>query len=235
MKGGEMDNTLSFVVRGRYALFTDPYSKIGGDKTSYPVPTYEAMKGVMKSVYWKPTIIWIVKRVRVLNPIRMESKGVKPLNMTSGGNSLAYYTYLADPAYQVEVKFIWNLYRGPEYEADRIEGKHYTIASDMIRKGGRRDIFLGTRECQASVEPCVFGEGKGYYDGRGKQDFGIMFHGFNYPDETGIDELRTRFWKPCMKDGVIEFIRPEDCTMTRFIRKMKATPLASAGLGKEAL
>ena len=230
-----MDNTLSFVVRGRYALFTDPYSKIGGDKTSYPVPTYEAMKGVMKSVYWKPTIIWIVKRVRVLNPIRMESKGVKPLNMTSGGNSLAYYTYLADPAYQVEVKFIWNLYRGPEYEADRIEGKHYTIASDMIRKGGRRDIFLGTRECQASVEPCVFGEGEGYYDGRGKQDFGIMFHGFNYPDETGIDELRTRFWKPCMQDGVIEFIRPEDCTMTRFIRKMKATPLASAGLGKEAL
>lgn len=230
-----MDNTLSFVVRGRYALFTDPYSKIGGDKTSYPVPTYEALKGVMKSIYWKPTIIWIVKRVRVLNPIRMESKGVKPLNMTSGGNSLAYYTYLADPAYQVEVKFIWNLYRGPEYEADRIEGKHYTIASDMIRKGGRRDIFLGTRECQASVEPCVFGEGEGYYDGKGKQDFGIMFHGFNYPDETGINELRTRFWKPCMQDGVIEFIRPEDCTMTRFIRKMKASPLASAGLGKEAL
>ena len=230
-----MDNTLSFVVRGRYALFTDPYSKTGGDKTSYPVPTYEALKGVMKSVYWKPTIIWVVKRVRILNPIRMESKGVNPLKMTEGGHSPAYYTYLADPAYQVEVKFIWNMHRGPEYEGDRIEGKHYTIASEMIRKGGRRDVFLGTRECQASVEPCVFGEGEGYYDHSGRRDFGIMFHGFSYPDETGIDELRTRFWKPCMQDGVIEFIRPEECTMTRFIRKMKAVPLVSSGLGKESL
>ena len=140
-----------------------------------------------------------------------------------------------NPAYQVEVKFIWNLHRGPEYETDRIDGKHYTIASDMIRKGGRRDVFLGTRECQASVEPCVFGEGDGYYDHSGKREFGIMFHGFNYPDETGIDELRTRFWKPRMQDGVIEFIRPEDCTMTRLIRPMKATPLTASGLGKEAL
>ena len=52
-----MDNTVSFVVRGRYALFTVPYSKIGGDKTSYPVPTYEALKGIAKSIYWKPTFI----------------------------------------------------------------------------------------------------------------------------------------------------------------------------------
>ena len=42
-----MNNTLSFVVRGKYALFTDPASKIGGDKSSYPVPTYEALKGVI--------------------------------------------------------------------------------------------------------------------------------------------------------------------------------------------
>ena len=34
-----MNNTLSFVVRGKYALFTDPASKTGGDKSSYPVPT----------------------------------------------------------------------------------------------------------------------------------------------------------------------------------------------------
>ena len=86
-----MNNTLSFVVRGKYALFTDPASKTGGDKSSYPVPTYEALKGVIKSVYWKPTLIWIVKRVRILNPIRMESKSIKPRKM-SGGNTLAYYS-----------------------------------------------------------------------------------------------------------------------------------------------
>ena len=38
-----------------------------------------------------------------------------------------------------------------------------------------------------------------------------------------------------MKDGVIEFIAPEECTMSRLIRKMKATPLKSSGLGEESL
>lgn len=231
-----MDNTLSFLVRGKYALFTDPFSKIGGDKSSYPVPTYEALKGIMKSVYWKPTLIWIVKRVRILNPIRMESKGVKPLKM-NGGNTLAYYNYLVNPAYQVEVKFIWNEFRGPEYVSDRIDGKHYTIAKNMIRKGGRRDIFLGTRECQGCVEPCTFGEGQGHYDNSGRNDLGVMFHSFAYPDETGVEELRTRFWRPVMQDGVIEFPAPDECdpAMSRFIRKMKAVPLKSCGLGEESL
>ena len=229
-----MNNTLSFAVRGRYALFTDPFSKTGGDKCSYPVPTYEALKGIMKSVFWKPTIIWRVLRVRVLNPVRMESKSVKPLKM-NGGNTLAYYSYLVDPAYQVEVRFEWNLNRS-EFEADRIDGKFYTISRRMIEKGGRRDVFLGTRECQGYVEPGVFGEGPGHYDNAGtRDDFGIMFHGFDYPDETGRDEFRARFWKPVMKDGVIEFIAPEECTMSRLIRKMKAAPLKSSGLGEESL
>ncbi len=42
----------------------------------------------------------------------------------------------------------------------------------MIERGGRRDIFLGTRECQGYVEPCVFGEGEGAYDAF-DMDFGI--------------------------------------------------------------
>ncbi len=32
----------------------------------------------------------------------------------------------------------------------------------MIEKGGRQDIFLGTRECQGYVKPCKFGEGIGF-------------------------------------------------------------------------
>ncbi len=52
----------------------------------------------------------------------------------------------------------------------------------MIERGGRRDVFLGTRECQGYVEPCKFGE-KGFYDDYGEMSFGLMFHGFDYPDE----------------------------------------------------
>ena len=47
-----MHNQISFRVWGRQALFTDPDTKIGGEKFTYQVPTYEAIKGVLKSIYW---------------------------------------------------------------------------------------------------------------------------------------------------------------------------------------
>ena len=47
-----------------------------------------------------------------------------------------------------------------------------------------------------------------------------MFHGFDYPDETGIDELHSRFWHPVMKNSIIEFPRPEQCDVRRFVRSM---------------
>jgi CRISPR-associated protein Cas5d len=79
-----------------------------------------------------------------------------------------------------------------------------------VERGGRRDIFLGTRECQAYVEPCEFLKGAGFYAGYGSIDFGMMFHGFDYPDETGVNQLVVRWWRQQMKDGVIEFIAPKD-------------------------
>ena len=39
-------NTVEFLVTGQWALFTDPITKIGGEKFTYSVPTYEALKGV---------------------------------------------------------------------------------------------------------------------------------------------------------------------------------------------
>ena len=50
-------NTVEFAVRGRYALFSDILTRAGGEKSSYPVPTYEALKGILHSIYWKPTIV----------------------------------------------------------------------------------------------------------------------------------------------------------------------------------
>jgi len=47
----------------------------------------------------------------------------------------------------------------------------------------------------------------------------MMIHGINYPDETGRDELEVRLWEPVMKDGVIEFIRPDQCKIVRHLRK----------------
>lgn len=228
-----MNNIVDFKVTGRYALFTDPLTRVGGEKCSYQIPTYEALKGILSSVYWKPTIVWIIDRVRVMKAIRTQARNIRPIKY-SGGNDLAIYTYLTDVEYQVQAHFEWNLHR-EDLAQDRNENKHYFIAKRMIERGGRRDVFLGTRECQAYVEPCPFGEGNGFYDNYGGLDYDLMFHGFDYPDETGKQEFSARFWRPKMIDGVITFIRPEDCAVRKFVRAMQANPPDSIGFMEEGL
>jgi CRISPR-associated protein Cas5d len=233
-----MKNSIEFKVWARYALFTDPITRIGGEKCSYHVPTYEALKGIAKSIYWKPTLVWVIDKVRIVNQIRTQSKGTKPLNFGSGGNSLAIYTFLADVVYQVQAHFEWNEHR-PELAHDRVDGKHFEIAKRMLERGGRQDIFLGTRDCQGYVEPCEFGSGLGAYDGLNELSFGLMFHGFDYPDESGTDELHARFWRPKMQHGVIAFQEPKDCTVRKFIRKMSRKSFEArvnfSGLAEEGL
>lgn len=211
-------NSVSFRLWGRYALFTDPVTKTGGEKCSYHVPTYEAIKGVLKSIYWKPTIIWHVDKVRIMKPLQTQTKGTKPL-VWGGGNSLAIYTFLHDVEYQVAAHFEWNGHR-EELAKDRISGKHFSVAKRSLERGGRQDIFLGTRDCQGYVEPCEFGEGVGHYDNTAEICFGLMFHGFDYPDETGKNELCSRFWHAAMCKGVLTYPRPEQCEIIKFVRRM---------------
>ena len=228
-----MENRVEFTVHGKYALFTDPLTKIGGEKCSYQIPTYQALKGILESVYWKPTIVWYIDKVRIMKPIRTQTRSAKPINY-GGGHFLSIYTYLADVEYQVQAHFEWNLNR-EDLAKDRNENKHYFVAKRMIDRGGRRDIFLGARECQGYVEPCRFGEGEGFYDNYGELAFDLMFHGFDYPDESGKSELYARFWRPKMINGVVEFPRPEDCQLRKFVRKMIASQIETSGLAEEGL
>ena len=219
----EKENKIEFRVYGRRALFSDPINRVGGEKFSYQIPTYEALKGICESIYWKPTFTWVVDKVRVMQPIQTESVGIRPIEY-NGGNTLSYYTYLRNVEYHVEAHFEWNENRLSLVE-DRNENKHFFIAKRMLERGGRRDIFLGTRECQAYVEPCSFGEGTGSYDGIEELSFGFMFHGFTYPDgvvrEEEKNKLTARFWYPVMKKGVIQFVRPEECDKNRIIKDME--------------
>ena len=45
-----MKNSIAFRLWGRSALFSDPVTKIGGEKCSYHIPTYEALRGVARSI-----------------------------------------------------------------------------------------------------------------------------------------------------------------------------------------
>lgn len=222
-----MDNkikspTFCYKVYGDWALFTDPIMKLGGEKFTYSVPTYQALKGITESIYWKPTIIIYIDKVRVMKPISVETKDIRLFKYNNSKQSdLARYTYLKNVEYQVQAHFEFNMNR-PDLAQDRNVKKHYAIMKRCIARGGRRDIFLGTRECQGYVEPCKFGEGEGYYDDQ-KDDriLSTMVHGFDYPDETGDKDLKVRLWHPIMHQGIINFIRPEECKIHKNLHELR--------------
>jgi len=220
--------TFSFALKGRRALFTDPVTRLGGEKMTYMYPTFQALKGITESIYWKPTFIWHIKRLRVLNRIQTESIGIRTI-LYSGNkpSDLSYYTYLRDVHYQVEVEFNWN-YNRSDLAEDRDYRKHEAMFLRSLKKGGRRDIFLGTRECPGYVIPCEFGEGIGAYDDIQELSYGMQFHSFIYPDESdniiekkGVQyaDLKANLWRPTLRCGVIDFIPSEECPYQRVISR----------------
>lgn len=215
------NNTVEFEVFGREALFSDPLSR-GGEKLSYSVPTYQSLIGISESIYWKPGLIFRIDKVRIMNEISVTSKAVRPFDkrLALNHNTLAYYSYLANVRYQVQAHIEWNLQRS-DLANDRNYKKHLAIFNRALKAGGRRDIFLGTRECQGYVRPMTFGMNDGYYDNQDAFPVGLMFHGYNYPNETGNSMLEARFTRPIMRHGVIEFEQPQDCTIVRPIREIK--------------
>lgn len=223
-----MRNSIEFEVYAPYALFTDPLTKMGGEKMTYNVPTYQALKGIVESIYWKPTIMFIIDEIRIMNQIKMESKGIRPIEY-GGGNTLANYTYLKDVRYQVKAHFIFNPNR-PDMAFDRNEHKHHNILKRSLQAGGRRDIFLGSRECQGYVEPCAFGSDEGYYDHLEEMHLGTMVHGINYPDETGRNQMEVRLWNPVMKNGIIRFRSPDECTNVRVLQEMEPKTFDSSNI-----
>ncbi|NLP34205.1 MAG: type I-C CRISPR-associated protein Cas5 [Clostridiales bacterium] len=208
---------------GDYALFTDPVTKGGGEKFSYQIPTYQALKGITEQIYWKPSLRYYIDSVKVIKKIQTETKGIRtPLK--NGSNDLNYYTYLRDVEYLVQFHFEWNENR-PELCEDWNEIKHEQIILRSMSKGGRRDIFLGTRECIGYIERLrkeQFETASTYYDGK-KISFGIMFHSFIYPDEiTEKDSenvLISNFTDIKMDNGQINFIRPEECHVKHNLRE----------------
>jgi CRISPR-associated protein Cas5d len=204
-----MKNSIEFEVFGNRALFTDPLTKKSGEKFSYRVPTYEAVKGIVESIYWKPTIIWIVDKIRIMNEIVLETKGIRfPFYEVSYTDTkyqdIFYHTYLKEVRYQVQAHFEWS--SREDLKEDRKIEKHSSCILSSLDKGGRRDIFLGTRECSGYVLEKQFGTDIGFYDDIEYLNLGSMFHGFDYPAP-----VRKRFWNAEMKKGIILFPNPKDC------------------------
>lgn len=212
----------TFKLSGEKGLFTNPMTKIGGQKSTYPIPTASALIGIMQNIYWKPPIRYIPDRIKVLNPILTQSESVKVRKQSNDSCDLAFYTYLKNPSYLVQGHIEFN-YHVDKEAADFNMGKHMGSIEKAIKKGGHRRISIGVSECYGYVEPAEWDSEKSFYD-QGFEcstEFGLMVHSELYPEISGREEIRKRMWSPKMVNGVIEFCHPDDCPVDIFVRKAK--------------
>ena len=147
-----MSYGFKIIVEGDYACFTRPEFKV--ERVSYDVPTPGALEGLLKSIYWKPAIRYVIDKIIVFNDIdfvnirrnevkdkvsltamksRMKGKGGDPCIYTSESRSQRASMILKNVKYGIEFHFELTGLRDDE-ETDS-ENKHYNIIKRRLEKG----------------------------------------------------------------------------------------------------
>lgn len=140
------------MVEGDYACFTRPEFKV--ERVSYDVPTPGAMEGLLKSIYWKPAIRYVIDRIIVFQPIefanirrnevkdkvllsavknQMKGKGADPCIYTSESRSQRAAMVLKNVKYGIEFHFEMTGERSDNEDED--EKKHFNIIKRRLEKG----------------------------------------------------------------------------------------------------
>lgn len=189
------------MIEGDYALFTRPEMKV--ERVSYDVPTVSAMEGLLKSIYWKPAIRFVVDKIIVFNPIkfanirRNELKNKVLLSSVKsqmkGGRSSELYAdeertqrasmVLKDVRYGVQFHFEMTGIKS-EHD-DESEEKHYNIMLRRLRNGQCfRQPCLGCREFSVKRIELVedFDLDAVSAELKGDIDLGFMLYGMKFKD-----------------------------------------------------
>ncbi len=140
------------MLDGDYACFTRPELKV--ERVSYDVPTPGALEGMLKSIYWKPAIRYVIDKIIVFNPIdfinirrnevkdkisftavksQMNGKGGDPSIYTSENRSQRASMILKNVRYGVEFHFeLTGVKNENETEPEK---KHYNIIKRRLENG----------------------------------------------------------------------------------------------------
>lgn len=136
---------------GREACFSPPYAKV--ERLSYPVPTPGAIRGILNSIYVKPSeFFWWVKRIEIMRPILYETcrrnevisvlstKKMQPIDVSSARTQRTT-AFLFNVCYRVTAEVI------PKTGTPGIYRAVYEQALRRIRKGQCfRQPYFGIRE-----------------------------------------------------------------------------------------
>jgi CRISPR-associated protein Cas5d len=197
-----MSYGFKILVTGKYACFTRPETKM--ERVSYEVPTPGAIEGLLKSIYWKPAIRYVVDKIVVINPIRFtnvrrnevkEKVSFSKVKSAMNGNpvdpslcakeviSQRSSMVLKDVAYAVEFHF--ELTGLCSEREDDCEAKHYSILLRRL-KGGQfyKCPCLGCREFPVKTIELLdsFDDIAACEELKGDVDLGVMLYGMKFID-----------------------------------------------------
>lgn len=217
-----MGMSTNFRVRvdGDLACFTRP--EFGAERVTYDVMTPTAARGILEAIHWKPTIRWVIDRIRVLKPIRFFSirrneisSKIAPRTMAAAMAGKAETLprqvidedrqqraaiVLRDVCYVIEAHFELTRRAG----IGESVSKHRAIMTRRLDRGQCFSApYLGCREFPAAFAPVDSDDNLPQLDPslRGSIDLGLMLHDIDYVRGT------PRFFHAVMEDGIIEVPR----------------------------
>lgn len=196
------DYGFRIIVSGDYACFTRPEMKV--ERASYDVPTPGALEGLVKGVYWKPAIKYIIDEIAVFNPINfinirrnevkdkvnlsavksaMKGKGGEPEIYTKENVNQRGAMVLKDVLYGVRFHFeLTGLRSDREGEG---EAKHFNILRRRLENGQCfRQPVLGCREFPVKEIKLVdnFPYERIHESLKGDRDLGFMLYRMEFED-----------------------------------------------------
>lgn len=146
-------------VWGDYGLFSMPYSK--PESISYPVPTWTALEGMIRSIYWKPEFSIKIRKVDILNNIQWQTFMVNGVN-TLPGRKL--YTDIRSSRTQMRQRCLRDIAYIIYFDVADADDKkkHESIFYRRLSQGKcKKSLYLGITDFKAyfgmvdgTEEPC---------------------------------------------------------------------------------
>lgn len=141
---------IKIIAEGPYACFTRPELKV--ERVSYDVPTPGALEGLLKAIYWKPSIRYVIDQIVVFNRIdflnirRNEVKNKVLLSAVrdqmKGVQDADPCVYAAENRSQRAAMVLRNVRYGIAFhyeltgrQDDGDESKHYNMLLRRLRNG----------------------------------------------------------------------------------------------------
>ena len=206
-----MSSSIRLLVSGDFACFTRPEMK--SERVSYEVMTPSAARGLLESIYWKPSMTWIIDRIHILKPIQFLIIQRNEISTKAGKNALDNPKYINDNRQQRisrilrDVQYVIEAHIKSTSSSETF--KHVEIFKRRAVKGQCfSQPYFGCREFPVDFK--IFDEGKIPKSNppKGTFDLGWMLHDIDFSDH-----MKPKFFHAVIKDGLLE-VPQMDSTQT---------------------